>query len=195
MTWLRTGSNSELDYKISGNRNISMLECRDTPEQGCLSIYLKHRATYKCHYSPIWRQNHRRCRLTQFSIVALTPALSLMRKPTLSWWTSYLRLVVQGAPLHKVTRTCALAQDKDTGKVVQCIPAGVIYTVSVVSLNYSPPDLEHFTDQCPLAMNREKEDVPYLKRKRSQYDWNDVSTPSFIFQIVYLPSHEGTARS
>lgn len=41
-------------------------------------------------------------------------------------------IIVQGAPLHNVTRTCALAQDRLMDNKLQCIPAGVIDTVSSV---------------------------------------------------------------
>jgi hypothetical protein len=46
-------------------------------------------------------------------------------------------------------------------------------------LNCSPPDLEHFTDR--YRMEPREDGELCLKRKRSQYDWYNVSTPSFIF--------------
>lgn len=54
------------------------------------------------------------------------------------------------------------------------------YAYSELSnLNRSPPDLEHFTDRYRMEPGEDGELC--LKRKRSQYDWYNVNTPSFIF--------------
>jgi len=76
----------------------------------------------------------------------------------------------------------------------------------IFNLNHSSPDLERLTDLLPNRRenllplrNDYPEDVdelqPCLKRKRSQYESDDVSMPIFIFQIMRLPSYGGSAKS